>query len=303
MRILIAEDDFTSRRMLAALLRKSGHEILEALNGQEALAIMEQADAPKLAILDWMMPILDGIHVVQRIRARPSPQPPYLIMLTSKDTKADIIAGLDAGANDYLSKPFDAGELRARIEVGRRLLEMQLALFESQEALRHQATHDPLTGLLNRRAILEFFHRELSRALRHGDVLGIGMCDIDFFKRINDTYGHQTGDDVLCAIARILCEHVRNYDSVGRMGGEEFLLIVPAKPHTELDCIFSRLCQQIAANPLPTRSGNLPLTISIGVAFASPGRSVDEMLAAADVALYQAKQQGRNRVVREAPRT
>lgn len=136
MRILIADDDFTSRVILAELLKKSGHEVLEAIDGAQAWEEMRKPDAPSLAILDWMMPAMEGLEVVRRVRALQSPQPPYLIMVTVKDAKADLVAGLDSGANDYLAKPFDSGELRARIEVGRRVIEMQEQLAAQVQELR-----------------------------------------------------------------------------------------------------------------------------------------------------------------------
>ena len=242
MRILIAEDDFTSRTVLAGVLKKEGHEVEATVNGAEAWQALQQPDAPALVILDWMMPEMDGPEVVRRVRALETDRPPYIMMLTTRGEKADIIAGLDAGANDYLAKPFDPGELRARVEVGRRMVEMQAALIASREALAHQATHDPLTGMLNRRAILERLRQELTRAGRNGDTWAVGMCDIDHFKQVNDTYGHQTGDEVLRGLARILNESLRPYDSVGRMGGEEFLVIAPIKASTDSACLFCRLC-------------------------------------------------------------
>ena len=136
MRILIAEDDFTSRRLLAAVLGKSGHDVVETADGAAAWEALRQPGAPPLAILDWMMPEMDGLEVLRRVRALQSPQPPYVIMLTAKSEKADIIAGLAAGANDYLAKPFDSGELRARVDVGSRLIEMQAALSAKVEELR-----------------------------------------------------------------------------------------------------------------------------------------------------------------------
>ncbi len=299
MRILIAEDDFTSRTMLAAVLKKSGHEVVVTENGAEAWDTLRKPDAPALAVLDWMMPEMDGVEVVRRLRTMQTDRPPYIILLTSRDEKVDIIAGLDVGANDYLTKPFDQGELRARIEVGRRMVEMQAALVESREALAHQATHDPLTGMLNRRAILDRLREEFARARRQGDSLAVGVCDIDHFKRINDTYGHQTGDDVLCELSRIMTKSIREYDSVGRIGGEEFLVIMPAKAGVECTPLFGRMCGNIAGNKLTTRSGALSVTVSIGVASAAGDDTVDKLLAAADAALYRAKSEGRNRVVQE----
>lgn len=299
MRILIAEDDFTSRTVLAGVLKKEGHEVTATVNGAEAWDAMQQPNAPSLVILDWMMPEMDGPEVVRRIRTLQTDRLPYIIMLTSKGDKADIIAGLDAGANDYLAKPFDAGELRARIMVGRRMVEMQDALIESREILTHQATHDPLTGLPNRRAILDRLREELARAGRLGDVLAVGMCDIDHFKQFNDTYGHQTGDDVLCGLAQILREGIRVYDSVGRMGGEEFLVITPMKAGKDWISLFGRLCARVAESRVTTRSGMLSATVSIGVACATVESTVDMVLEAADAAMYQAKNAGRNRVAHD----
>jgi diguanylate cyclase (GGDEF)-like protein len=297
MRILIAEDDFTSRTILAGVLKKEGHQVEAAVNGAEAWQALQQPEAPALVILDWMMPEMDGPEVVRRVRALETDRPPYILMLTTRGEKADIIAGLEAGANDYLAKPFDPGELRARVEVGRRMVEMQAALIASRETLAHQAAHDPLTGMLNRRAILDKLHQELSRASRNGNAWAAGVCDIDHFKQVNDTYGHQTGDDVLSGLARILSESLRPYDSVGRMGGEEFLVIAPVKASTDSVSLFGRLCMRVAESKMTTRSGELSVTVSIGVACATAGGTVDEILEAADAALYRAKDEGRNRVV------
>lgn len=246
--------------------------------------------------MSWV-PEMDGLEVVRRVRALPTERPPYLIMLSARGEKADIIAGLESGANDYLTKPFDAGELRARIEAGRRMVEMQDALIESKRVLEHEATHDPLTGLLNRRAILDRLHKELVRAARHGDLLALGMCDLDHFKQVNDCYGHRAGDEVLCGVAQILSNAVRGYDSVGRMGGEEFLLIIPMKPAVDYVTVFERLCARVAESRIRTRSGEISVTVSIGAVSAEAESTVDGLLDAADAALYRAKNEGRNRVV------
>jgi diguanylate cyclase (GGDEF)-like protein len=297
MRILIAEDDLTSRIMLASMLKKEGHEVTATVNGAEAWQALQQPDAPALVILDWMMPEMDGPDVVRRVRTLQTDQPPYIIMLTSRGSKADIIAGLEAGANDYLAKPPDPGELRARVDVGRRMVEMQAALIESKEKFAHQATHDPLTGLLNRRAILDRLSEELARVGRHSDMLAIGMLDIDHFKQVNDRHGHLTGDDVLCGLAQILRESLRAYDSVGRMGGEEFLVIAPLKAGMSCSSIFDRFCEKVAESKITTRSGVLSVTVSIGVACAVVECTVDKLLEASDTAMYQAKNEGRNRVI------
>jgi len=295
--ILIAEDDFTSRAVLVAVLKKQGYEVVATVNGAEAWKVMQQPDAPKLAILAWMMPEMDGIEVCRRIRTQEIDHPPYLILLTSKDEKANIITGLEAGADDYLVKPYDPGELGARVRVGLRMIEMQAALIESREALAHEATHDPLTGILNRRAILDQLRKELVRADRHGDAVAVGMCDADHFKQVNDTYGHQTGDEVLRGLVQVLSENLRKYDSIGRMGGEEFLVIAPIKAGTDYTSIFDRLCSRIAESTITTRSGVVSVTVSIGMTCVIAGGTMDEVLSAAAAARYQAHSEGRTRVV------
>jgi diguanylate cyclase (GGDEF)-like protein len=296
MRILIAEDDFTSRTVLTGVLKKHGHEILATENGAAAWQAMQQHDAPRLAILDWMMPEIDGVEVCRLIRTLETDQPPYLIILTAKTEKADIIVGLDAGADDYLAKPFDPGELNARVNVGRRLLEMQAGLLKARNELAHEATHDPLTGMLNRRAILEAVSRELARAQRQQSRLAIGICDIDHFKKINDTYGHLVGDDVLCEFARLLKINLRPYDLLGRFGGEEFVVITPGIKESDLEIVYDRLRRAIADNPILTRAGSMSITVSIGATMWQEDQTEDELLAAADSAMYQAKRDGRNRV-------
>lgn len=296
MKILIADDDVTSRAMLAGILRKKGYDILEAVNGAETLEIMQRSDAPRLAVIDWIMPEMDGLEVVRRIRSLKTEQPPYLIMLTAKSEKGDITTGLDAGANDYLAKPFDPGELISRIGVGQRMVEMQEELIAARNALLHEATHDALTGLLNRRAILEALSRELLRAERNHCRLSVGLFDIDHFKRVNDGYGHAIGDEVLRVFAETLTTFLRGYDLIGRYGGEEFLVVIPDHSMTDDQDIYERLKSKIAEKPIATQSGELSITVSIGVAFFHRGVDADALIEAADKALYRAKEQGRNRV-------
>ncbi len=290
MRVLIAEDDFTSRTVLVAVIKKGGHEVLETVNGVEAWDELQKADAPKLVILDWMMPEMDGLKVVRMVRTFQSPQPPYIIILTSKGEKADIVAALDAGADDYLAKPFDATELQARMRVGQRMVELQ-------EALVHQSTHDPLTGTLNRRGILHALEIEIARAKRSSTRLCVGMCDIDHFKQVNDTHGHLIGDDVLCGVAQRIQDDLREYDLIGRFGGEEFIVVIPGCTDSPKECPYLRICTAVAESPMATKGCDIPVSVSIGVASASGDSTADTMLAAADAALYRAKDAGRNRVV------
>jgi diguanylate cyclase (GGDEF)-like protein len=297
MKILVAEDDVTSRTLLVGILEKQGHEVVAALDGAEAWAVLQQPAAPRLVVLDWMMPELDGLEIVRKVRALPTERPSHIIMLTAKTKKTDIVEGLRAGANDYLAKPFDPGELLARIEVGRRMVEMQDALVESRDLLAHQATHDPMLGLMNRRAIISQLSKELTRSSRIGHFLAVGMCDIDHFKQINDTFGHQTGDEVLCGLAQILAGNLREYDFVGRLGGEEFLVITPTKAGTDCLPLYERLRRRIAESSIETRSGALSITVSIGVVRAVEGSTVDGILESADAEMYRAKREGRDRVV------
>lgn len=297
MRVLIAEDDSTTRSMLAAVLKKEGYEPVEAVDGVQAWKELQKAEAPELVILDWMMPGMEGPEVLRLLRSQPSESPPYVLMLTSRKEKEEVIAGLKAGANDYLAKPFDSGELLARVQVGCRMLELQNELVKSRKILAYQAAHDPLTGLLNHKAILDRLHNELQRARRHLEVLSVGMCDIDKFKAVNDIYGHQAGDDVLIELARILTGCCREYDSIGRLGGEEFLIIAPMRTDRGAASLFDRIRRSVAEARIMTRSGVLSVTVSIGVAAYSGGDTVDGFLSAADAALYRAKEEGRNRVV------
>ncbi len=297
MRVLIAEDDPTSRLMLEAMLKQWEFEPVTTNDGQEALTAMQAPDAPRIAILDWNMPKMDGPEVCRRIKEARQDNPPYLILLTARDDESDIVAGLESGANDFISKPYNAKELRARVGVGQKMVELQSALINTRDALAYQATHDPLTDILNRRAILENLERELARAARSGSYVGVGIFDLDHFKQVNDKYGHQVGDEVLCGFVRRIQEHIRKYDILGRFGGEEFLLIVPEPKKTAVKDFFGRLCAEVAARPIPTQAGDIAVTVSIGVATCSTGSSLDAIIAQADAALYQAKANGRNQVV------
>lgn len=297
MKILVAEDDITSKTILTSILQKWGFDPVVADDGNEAWQIMQKDDAPNLAVLDWDMPFLDGLEVCRRIRSRHLSNPPYLIILTAKGEKADIVKGLDAGANDYILKPYDNDELRARVSVGRRMVELQAELIDAREVLAHQATHDALTGALNRRAILDALDKELRRNGRQQSRLSVGICDIDHFKQVNDTYGHQAGDDVLRGFVHAIQSTLRRYDAVGRYGGEEFLVVTPDTSGSAEKGLYERLRRKIAGLRTATRSGEIGITVSIGVAGADRGTTVESLLAAADAALYRAKDQGRNRVV------
>jgi two-component system cell cycle response regulator len=299
-KILIAEDDVTSRLLLKRVLENWGYEVAATKDGAEALQALQAEDAPRLAILDWMMPGMDGVDVCRRLRARETLQPPYIILLTALGEKASVVTGLEAGADDYVGKPYDPDELRARLEVGRRLVELNDELLEAQHALEILARTDALTGVLNRGAIVKALEREVERAAREGSPLGLGMLDIDHFKLVNDTYGHAAGDAVLCEVVRRVLGVMRPYDTFGRFGGEEFLVLVPGAGESELNTVLERIRKAIGSPPIIVDGHELVVTVSLGGA--TRGReSADGLIARADDALYTAKGQGRDRVVLGAP--
>jgi len=298
MKVLIAEDDPVSRRIVEACLGKWGYEVAVACDGAEAWSLLRKEGAPQVAILDWMMPAMDGLQLCQEIRKRNEGPYVYVILLTARGQKQDIVEGLGAGADDYLTKPFDVQELRARVRTGSRIIDLQNELIRAREALRVQATHDQLTGLWNRGEVIDILRRELARAQREGACLGIIMADLDHFKRINDTYGHLAGDAVLVETARRMCSAVRVYDAVGRYGGEEFLVVLPGCDASAAADLADRLCESINSEPVETTEVRIPVSVSLGVAAAEKSSqcSLDSLLRTADAALYRAKWGGRNRV-------
>ncbi len=302
MKILIAEDDSVSRRLLEAFLSKWGYEVIVATNGAEAWRIFEQDEAPRLALLDWMMPELDGIEVCRRVRVREARPYVYMVLLTARSQKQDLLKALEAGADDYLTKPFDADELRARLHVGRRIIELQDALIAARETMRFQATHDSLTGVFNHTEILGALRRELSRAGRDGTSVGVIMADLDHFKRVNDTRGHLAGDVVLREAVQRMVSCVRAYDAIGRYGGEEFLVVVPSSDARGTLVLAERIRARIEASPIETPAGAIGVTASMGVALSGAHtRDAQTLLCAADAALYLAKEHGRNGVELAVP--
>jgi len=303
--VLIAEDDPIFRRVLQGWFQKWQYRVTVVGNGLEAWQALQEEDAPQMAVLDWMMPGMDGIELCRKIRGHNDGPYRYVLLLTARDDRQDVVTGLNAGADDYLTKPFDAEELRARVRSGRRILELQHALLQARDALQFEAAHDPLTVLWNRGAILGFLQREIDRQSRNGLPLAVLMADLDHFKQVNDTYGHLVGDAVLQEVARRLMATVRSYDFVGRYGGEEFLIILPGCNHSDLMAGAERLRRTIADRPIETSAGELAMTLSLGcVSARSDGeglQSCTALLRSADTALYAAKAGGRNQVA-VAPR-
>ena len=296
-KILIAEDDPISRRLLEVFLNRWGYDVAVAASGTEALDLLDQIDAPRLAVLDWMMPGLEGVQVCRKIRERKDRPYVYILLLSARAQKEDLLLGLESGADDYLTKPFDAPELRARLHVGQRILQLQDGLMAAGAELLFRATHDSLTGISNRGVILDILRREHSRQVREGGSFGIVLLDVDHFKSVNDTYGHLCGDAVLQEVVRRVTSTVRAYDTVGRYGGEEFLIVAPSSGAEGILRLSERVRLAIEATPIKTDAGEISVTISLGLAVSSEAAPLDPelMLSTADEALYRAKADGRNR--------
>jgi two-component system, cell cycle response regulator len=298
MRILVAEDPPIYQRLISDYLKQWGFDIALAHNGTEALKLLKGPGAPTMALLDWVLPNMDGIEVCAKIRAR-GPNEPYVytVLLTAKSEKKDLVRAMAAGADDYLVKPFDADELRARLLAGKRLLDLHKQLLSAQDSLRFAATHDFLTSLWNRAEIISFLERELIRAQREEKPVGIVLLDIDHFKNINDSLGHRSGDIVLRELAQRLRSRLRGYDGVGRYGGEEFLLILPG---CDLEGALARtddIRRNVASSSFIPDLPKALVTVSMGVTVADSGAGDPAfLLHRADLALYQAKKNGRNRV-------
>ncbi len=304
MRILIADDSIVSRHLLDATLRKWGYEVVVACDGVEAWKVLSEDDAPRLAILDWVMPGLTGPEVCRNVRdlARDKENYTYILLLTSKSLKEDLIEGLEAGADDYITKPFDQHELKVRLRAGTRIIDLQRELIAAREELRDQATRDFLTRIWNRSSVLDTLHRELDRGKRDGKPVGVVLADLDHFKVVNDTYGHFAGDAVLREFARRMQSSMRSYDSIGRYGGEEFLIILPGCDQLCTSGQAERLRSALASEPMMINDTPQIVTCSFGAVSWLPGTDTDPeaLIRIADEALYMAKHQGRNCVVYKA---
>jgi diguanylate cyclase (GGDEF)-like protein len=299
MKVLLADDEIVSRRLIETSVRRWGYETVVASDGLEALEILQGPDPPKLAVLDWMMPGLDGVQVCQQSRQnKDDGSYTYIILLTAKHTQSDVIEGLEAGADDYISKPFDPQELKVRLRTGKRILCLLDQLTTARETLRELAARDPLTGLWNHNSIIELLENELRRAERQGTCVGVALVDLDHFKSVNDTHGHLVGDHVLREAAQTMIGSIRPYDAVGRLGGEEFLVVLPGCDRINAVSHAERLRSALNRIAVDTKSGPLHFTASFGVTVVTPEASVDAQSAirTADAAMYSSKHSGRDRV-------
>jgi diguanylate cyclase (GGDEF)-like protein len=280
--------------LLEKTLTRWGYDVWAAENGQQAMELLTQENPATLVILSSESAGLRGAELCRRLRTQSRDQYIYVILLIEKLQGDDLLEAFEQGADDYLTKPYDGYELRAKLLVAKRILSLQERLLSMRDELLVQATHDALTGLWNRRATMESLGRELARSKREGRPVGLLLADIDHFKKINDTYGHLAGDCVLQTVATRLKNAMRTYDTVGRYGGEEFLIVSPGCDETALMRRAEHLREAIAAGPVVTREGNISVTLSLGAAVATTELPQDQFIKAADEALYRAKRGGRN---------
>jgi len=301
---LIAEDDVLSSRVLEEYLNKWGYEATVTHDGKQAWEVFKEnlqnihgheARALRIAILDWEMPEIDGIELCKKIRQLSKDIDNiyiYIMLLTGKDRQEEIIKGLSAGADDYITKPFDFMELRIRLKNAERII-------LTQDRERQRAATDNLTQLWSRNKILEFLKEETEREGRYGEITGVIMADIDFFKKTNDTYGHQVGDQVLKKVAIRLKNSMRRYDKIGRYGGDEFTAVFPRCGNKQIKSIAERLRKSIGSKNINTSAGSLKITLSIGGTCSEnhPSISSEELIKISDKALINAKKKGRNNSV------
>jgi two-component system, cell cycle response regulator len=294
MKILVAEDDSISRVLLERTSQRAGYEVTAVEDEAKAITELSKGDSPRMALLDWIMPEKDGVEVCREVRRLKGHAYTYLVLLSSRETKQDIVQGLESGADDYLTKPFDTDELKARLRVGQRILDLEDRLVEARESMRFQATHDRLTSLWNRGVIV--VTRELARSRREKNCTVVMMCDIDHFKSVNDRFGHAAGDDVQREVARRLQNSVRSYDIVGRYGGEEFLMVLNNCDPAGAVARAENLQAMVSGKPIPALDQSLTITISVGLAISIdyPNQDVEEIIHQADLALYAAKSGARN---------
>jgi two-component system cell cycle response regulator len=295
--ILVVDDSPVYHKLVADVLANESYAPLFAKNGEEALNLFS-AHAPSIVITDWNMPDFSGLELCKRIRAQADCPYTYIIVLTSNSEKESVAQGLAAGADDYLTKPFDPGELLARIGVGRRIINLNRQIDAKSKLLEEEARTDKLTGLPNRRAIEEWAVRQIRAAARHGFPVWVVLTDIDSFKSINDTYGHDAGDAVLQTFAELLKRNTRSSDICGRLGGDEFVWVIAHVNAVNIKLTIERFREQFAALSFPFVGQNVSTSASFGVAGLSSGEMPEfsMLLKQADKALYEAKRGGRNRV-------
>jgi len=297
---LLAEDDPVTRMLMTRFLKKAGYEVDAVADGSAALDRMTRRYYPIL-ITDWEMPEMDGIALCEAVRGLQLDGYVYVLLLTARDSQEHIIAGLEAGADDYLIKPVDEPELIARLIAGRRILALEHSLRAANERNRILSITDALTGAFNRRYLMEQLPREVDRCRRYAYPLSVLMCDIDHFKQLNDARGHAAGDDVLQQFAARMQKSIRTTsDWIARYGGEEFLIVLPDTGHDGAMVVAEKMRSIMTATPFVTRAGDVQITASFGVAATTEQGpdltlKVETLIRTADECLYRSKQAGRNR--------
>jgi two-component system cell cycle response regulator len=297
MHVLIADDNPAATRTLAILLEAWGYEPVVVHDGLAALALLRASGAPPLAVLDCNLPGMSGDALCSEIRKDTHRPYTYIVLVTGRTGKEKLPDELEDGADAYLAKPVAPSELQARLSAGKRILALQEKLLATQRLLQQQASRDALTGLWNRRSILEILDRELARSQRDGQPVAAIMADLDYFKGVNDGHGHLTGDQVLRQAAQRLLGELRPYDTVGRYGGDEFLIVLPACGPDSAVHLAERLRNCLEAEPVQDNGKTIRVTLSLGVGVWDGKMESDELLRCADDALYRAKNAGRNRAM------
>ncbi len=301
-RILLVDDEPTQRLIMARLLKRAGYEVDTASNGKEALDKIEAGDF-QLMITDWEMPEMDGIALCSALRSSQTKGYIYTILLTARDAIEHVVTGLQSGADDYLTKPVVEPELIARLSTGKRIVTLERSLRQANEENRRLSITDPLTGAHNRRYLMEQLPREIERGARYGRQLSVIMCDVDHFKKINDTHGHLVGDEVLKWFVKRLNAGVRACDWVARYGGEEFVIVLPETTVANAATAAEHLREQISKTPFQAGDLSFQVTASLGVSgwpgVVPIGSNFDALVAKCDAGIYASKAAGRNRVTVE----
>jgi len=296
--ILVADSNPVFQTVLHSMLTGWGYDVMVASDGNEAFSLLQSEAGPRMAILDSQLPGMSGVEICRRVRALNQLNYPYLLLLTESGPIEDLAAAMDGGADDYVTRPFRSQEFRTRLQVGSRIVKLQERLIQAREELYEKATRDSVTGFWNREAIIQILDCEIARASRSGASIGVVMADIDHFKQVNDRFGHLAGDTVLRETTHRMSSVLRKYDSMGRFGGEEFLIIVPNCQFDGSLVVAERLRDAVARQPYSANGAECAVTCSFGLAWTACDGTTDanQLIREADAALYAAKGKGRNRV-------